>query len=168
MKVKRDKFACFGICSRIRSCGDIVMQKVVTLSENDTIELGERTAKLLKPGDVIALEGELGTGKTVFVKGVARGLKIYEHITSPTFNIVHSYEGGSVTLHHFDVYRVNDEDELFEIGFYEYLYKGDICIIEWADLIKNMLPENTIWIKLERIENNPDQRIITIRGLEPI
>jgi len=73
-----------------------------------------------------------------------------------------------MTLHHFDVYRVNDEDELFETGFEEYLYKGDICIIEWADLIKDMLPENTIWIKLERIENNPDQRIITIRGLEPI
>ena len=144
------------------------MQKVVTLSENDTIKLGEKTAGLLKPGDIIALEGELGTGKTVFVKGVAKGLKIREHITSPTFNIVHSYESESVTLHHFDVYRVNDEDELFETGFEEYLYKGDICIIEWADLIKDMLPENTIWIKLERIDNNPDQRMITIRGLEPI
>jgi len=144
------------------------MQKIVTHSEKDTIELGEKTAKLLKPGDVIALEGELGTGKTVFVKGVARGLEIREHITSPTFNIVHSYGSSGVTLHHFDVYRVNDEDELFEIGFEEYLYKGDICIIEWADLIKNMLPENTIWIKLERTEINPEQRIITIRGLDPI
>jgi len=144
------------------------MQELVTFNENDTIELGEKIAKLLKPGDIIALEGELGTGKTVFVKGVARGLQIPEHVTSPTFNIVHSYEGNGMTLHHFDVYRVNDEEELFEIGFEEYLYKGDISIIEWADLIKNMMPENTIWIKIERTDKNPDQRIITIRGLEPI
>ncbi|HAA25925.1 MAG TPA: tRNA (adenosine(37)-N6)-threonylcarbamoyltransferase complex ATPase subunit type 1 TsaE [Ruminiclostridium sp.] len=144
------------------------MQKFITYNENDTIELGEKTAGQMKPGDIIALEGELGTGKTVFVKGVAKGLNIREHVTSPTFNIVHSYEDGSITLHHFDVYRVSDEDELFEIGFEEYLYKGDICIIEWADLIKNMLPENTVWIKIERTDNNPDQRIITIRGLGPI
>ncbi|NLG88705.1 MAG: tRNA (adenosine(37)-N6)-threonylcarbamoyltransferase complex ATPase subunit type 1 TsaE [Clostridiaceae bacterium] len=144
------------------------MQKYVAHNENDTIELGQKTAGLLKAGDIVALEGELGTGKTVFVKGVAKGLNIREHVTSPTFNIVHSYEGGSITLHHFDVYRVSDEDELFEIGFEEYLYKGDICIIEWADLIKNMLPENTIWIKLERTDENPDRRIITIRGLEPV
>ena len=143
------------------------MQKFVTFDEIDTIRLGEKTATLLKPGDIIALEGELGTGKTVFVKGVARGLQISEHVTSPTFNIVHSYESNSMTLHHFDVYRVNDEDELFEIGFEEYLNKEDICIIEWADLIKNMLPENTIWIKIERTHKNPDQRTITIRGLEP-
>jgi tRNA threonylcarbamoyladenosine biosynthesis protein TsaE len=145
----------------------MVMQKFVTFDEIDTIRLGEKTATLLKPGDIIALEGELGTGKTVFVKGVARGLQISEHVTSPTFNIVHSYESNSMTLHHFDVYRVNDEDELFEIGFEEYLNKEDICIIEWADLIKNMLPENTIWIKIERTHKNPDQRTITIRGLEP-
>jgi len=144
------------------------MQKYVAHNENDTIELGQKTAGLLKAGDIVALEGELGTGKTVFVKGVAKGHNIREHVTSPTFNIVHSYEGGSITLHHFDVYRVSDEDELFEIGFEEYLYKGDICIIEWADLIKNMLPENTIWIKLERTDENPDRRIITIRGLEPV
>jgi len=144
------------------------VQEFITFNEIDTIKLGEKTARLLKPGDIIALEGDLGTGKTVFVKGVAMGLEIGEHVTSPTFNIVHSYESNSVTLHHFDVYRVNDEDDLFEIGFEEYLYKGDICIIEWADLIKNMLPDNTIWIKLQRTDDNPEQRIITIRGLESI
>ncbi len=138
----------------------------ITENEIETIKLGKRTAGFLKPGGIIALTGDLGTGKTSFVKGIAEGLLISKQVTSPTFTLVKSYEGCDIILHHFDVYRVHEEDDLFEIGFEEYLYKGDICVIEWADLIRNMLPPETIWIYLERTGHGTDERRIRIEGIE--
>lgn len=141
------------------------MRVVISESESDTVKLGERIANQLKKGDVVALSGDLGTGKTAFVKGLARGLGIDEYITSPTFTLVHSYKGSQFNLHHFDVYRISDEEELFEIGFEEYLHEGDLCVIEWADLIPNLIPPHSIWIHLEREGNGADKRKITIKGL---
>ncbi len=142
------------------------MRNRKTSGEKDTRRFGERIAALLKPGDIIALEGALGTGKTALVKGIAKGLGIHEQITSPTFTIVHSYQGERLTLHHFDVYRVHDEEELFNIGLEEYLYGEDICIIEWADLIRSMIPRRAIEIQLERTYEGDNERMITIKGLD--
>lgn len=143
-----------------------MIKEIISKNEADTIKLGEKIGRQLKRGDVIALTGELGTGKTAFVKGVACGLGIEEYITSPTFTLVHSYKGTVGYLHHFDVYRISDEEELFEIGFEEYLYGGDICIIEWADLIPNTIPSHSVWIHFEHIANNTDKRRITLEGME--
>jgi len=142
------------------------MQEFITKNERETIDLGKKLAELLDPGSIIALTGDLGTGKTIFVKGIAEGLSINEHITSPTFTLVHSYNGIKATLHHFDVYRVSDEDELFEIGFYEYLYSGDICVIEWADLIRNLIPSGAVWVHIERTGNDVNMCRITIDGVD--
>ena len=142
------------------------MYVIISENESDTVRLGEEIAKKLKKGDIVALVGDLGTGKTAFVKGLARGLGISEYVTSPTFTLVQSYKGLGINLHHFDVYRISDEDELFEIGFEEYLYEGDICVIEWADLIENLIPPGAIWIFFERTEDGGDRRRITVKGLE--
>ncbi len=138
------------------------MQQYITKGENETIELGRKLAPELKADGIIAITGDLGSGKTIFVKGLAKGLAIDEHITSPTFTLVHTYKGSDTTLHHFDVYRVCDEDELFEIGFYEYLHAGDICVIEWADLIRSIIPIQAVWVNIERTGNGDDERRITI------
>ncbi|NLM11578.1 MAG: tRNA (adenosine(37)-N6)-threonylcarbamoyltransferase complex ATPase subunit type 1 TsaE [Clostridiaceae bacterium] len=141
------------------------MYVVISESEQDTVKLGEKVAKQLKKGDVVALSGDLGTGKTAFVKGLAQGFGIDEYITSPTFTLVQSYKGPGFNLHHFDVYRISDEEELFEIGFEEYLYEGDICVIEWADLIQNLIPPRSVWINFERLEDGENKRRITVKGL---
>ncbi|HEY8422998.1 MAG TPA: tRNA (adenosine(37)-N6)-threonylcarbamoyltransferase complex ATPase subunit type 1 TsaE [Thermoclostridium sp.] len=143
-----------------------MMYVMISESESDTVKLGEKVAKQLKKGDIIALSGDLGTGKTAFVKGLARGLGIDEYVTSPTFTLVQTYNGPEFNLHHFDVYRISDEDELFEIGFEEYLYQGDICVIEWADLIPNLIPPKSIWINFERLAEGEDKRRITVKGLD--
>jgi tRNA threonylcarbamoyladenosine biosynthesis protein TsaE len=142
-----------------------IMQEYITKNEKETIDLGKTLAQQIKAGSIIAITGDLGSGKTIFVKGLAEGLSIHDHITSPTFTLVHSYEGLNTTLHHFDVYRVSDEDELFEIGFYEYLYSGDICVIEWAELISGLIPSNAVWVHIERTGNDTDERRITIEGM---
>ncbi len=139
------------------------MREYITENEAETIEVGKKLAGLLKCGDILAITGDLGSGKTALVKGIARGLSIDDYITSPTFTLVHSYRGSSVTLHHFDVYRVSTEDELFDIGFEEYLGSGDICVIEWADLIRPLLPPHTKWIHLERTQNTMDERKISLQ-----
>lgn len=118
-------------------------------------------AKKLMPGSVVALEGELGAGKTVFVKGIARQLKIQDEITSPTFNIVKEYEG-TLKLYHFDVYRIADPDELYEIGFEDYLNSNGILIIEWASNVLEVLPEDIIEVKITGSGYLP--RKITVTG----
>ena len=130
-------------------------------NEEDTMALGRSIAEKLKAGDVLALRGDLGTGKTFLTRAIAQGLGVPSRISSPTFTIVQEHEGGRLPLYHFDVYRVSDEDELFEIGFYEYFKKGGVCVIEWADLIEDMLPEGTVFIDLARGEEE-NERICTV------
>ena len=140
------------------------MEKIAVLkTPQETEALGIELAKELQPGAVIALTGDLGAGKTHLTKAIAKGLGITETLTSPTFTIVCEYDSGRLPLYHFDVYRINDTDELFEIGFEEYLHRGGVCIIEWADLLEEgLLPEETIYINMAYAEGETE-RICTIK-----
>ncbi|MCX7773316.1 MAG: tRNA (adenosine(37)-N6)-threonylcarbamoyltransferase complex ATPase subunit type 1 TsaE [Clostridia bacterium] len=135
--------------------------RFTTASEKETTELGQRLGEQLFPGAVISLEGDLGTGKTAITKGIAKGLGVFDMITSPTFTLVNTYSG-RITLHHFDVYRVDDPDELYAIGWEEYFTDDAVTIVEWGDRIPEMLPANTLHIVIKRDETSPDNRIITI------
>lgn len=138
-----------------------------TTSTEETIALGKRVATYLKPGDVILLDGDLGAGKTHFVKGLALGLGIDADVTSPTFTILNNYPKSTPSeplirqLNHFDVYRVNDEDEILDLGFEEMIYGEDISVIEWSRLIPGILPENSLTINIQH-GNSPQERIITM------
>ena len=131
-------------------------------SAEETTGLGEKLGRLLQKGDTVCLTGELGTGKTAFTGGIARALEIEGYITSPTFTIVNEYHEGRVPLYHFDVYRIGSPEEMYEIGFEEYLAGDGVVIIEWAELIESILPEQYISVKIERDEKNlQDGRWIT-------
>ncbi len=133
-------------------------------SEAETFALGQRIGVMAASGDIFLLDGDLGVGKTVFAKGVADGLGIDEPVVSPTFTIVHEYEG-RLPLYHFDVYRIADPDEMYEIGFDEYLYGEGVCLIEWPSMVEELLPETAVRITIEKDMNiNPDYRRITISG----
>ena len=134
-----------------------------TFSADDTFKLGEDIGKTAEPGEVITLTGDLGTGKTVFVQGLAKGLGIDDYINSPTFTIVQIYENGRLPLYHFDVYRIGEPEEMYEIGFEDYFYGEGVCLIEWASLIEELLPENAVRIKIEKdLEKGFDYRKITV------
>ncbi len=126
-------------------------------SEAETRAFGLELAQSLAAGDVVALIGDLGTGKTALTRYIAEGLGVAARITSPTFTIVKEYTDGRLPLYHFDVYRVSDEDELFNIGIDEYFYGEGVCVVEWADLILGILPENTKFIYLEYGENEGER-----------
>lgn len=137
------------------------MQKIVTSSEKDTIELGKKIAAHLKPGDVIALYGDLGSGKTAFTNGVASALGA-TGVQSPTFTIVNEYDDGSIPLYHFDAYRITSDDWL-NCGFDEYLFGDGVCIIEWSENITDILPENSVKIKISRdLDKGENIRIFEI------
>ena len=125
-------------------------KKIFIKNEKDSMEFGKLLSRKLTAGSVIALTGDLGTGKTTLTKAVAEGLGIKETITSPTFNIVKQYDSGRLPLYHFDVYRIGDEDEMFDIGFDEYVDGDGVCLIEWAELIKGIIPENAVSIKITK------------------
>ena len=129
----------------------------------DTFGFGSRMAEKAMPGAVITLNGDLGAGKTVFTKGFAHGLGISELVTSPTFTILQEYSGGRIPLYHFDAYRIEDPDEMEEVGLDHYLYGSGVCIIEWAEIIRDILPENTISVTIEKDPGKGTQyrRIIT-------
>jgi tRNA threonylcarbamoyladenosine biosynthesis protein TsaE len=140
------------------------MSKTITQSPEQTMEVAKRLGEKLKPGHVVCLNGDLGTGKTAFTTGIARSLGIDGYITSPTFTIVNEYTTGSLKMYHFDVYRIDNEDEMFEIGFEEYINGDAITVIEWADLIKGILPENRIEVLLEKdLSKGENVRVITIK-----
>ncbi len=126
------------------------MNKHLVKNEIETKAFAEKVARVLKPGSVLALMGDLGTGKTTFSKYLGKALGITEQITSPTFTIVQEYRSGKVPMFHFDVYRISSIEEMDDIGYEEYFYSQAIVVIEWADLIEEILPENTnkIWIEL--------------------
>jgi tRNA threonylcarbamoyladenosine biosynthesis protein TsaE len=131
-------------------------------SAGETAELGKKLGKILQKGDNICLTGALGTGKTALTGGIAAGLGIDGYITSPTFTIVNEYEG-RLPLYHFDVYRIGSPGEMFDTGYYEYISGDGVTVIEWADIIKEILPEERIEINLEKDDKNDmDSRMITI------
>ena len=125
------------------------MREVLIRNEEDTRAFGHQLAEKLQPNTVIALIGDLGTGKTTLSRYIAEGLGVKETITSPTFTVVLEYHSGRLPLYHFDVYRVNDPDDLFEIGAEEYFYKGGVSIVEWADQVAEILPDDTLCIFIE-------------------
>lgn len=137
------------------------MKQIKTISAEQTFSVGKYLGERLKEGDIICLEGGLGAGKTAFTGGIAAALGIEGYITSPTFTLVNEYQG-RIPFYHFDVYRISDPEEMFEIGFEDYIYGNGIVVIEWADLIKEILPHEYIWVKIEKdIENGDDIRIIS-------
>lgn len=127
------------------------MDKVMeTRSAQETFALGKKIGECAKAGQVYSLVGDLGVGKTVFTQGLAQGLGIIEPVNSPTFTIMQVYEEGRLPFYHFDVYRIGDVSEMDEIGYEEYFYGEGVCLIEWADLIEEILPEDCIRIRIEK------------------
>ena len=132
-------------------------------SVEETSKIGSNLGKLLKGGDIVCLTGDLGTGKTHITKGIAKGLEIDDNITSPTFNIVNEYENGRLKLNHFDVYRVSDPDEIYAIGFDDYIFSDAVSVIEWANYIEEILPKEYIHISIEKdLSKGESYRKITI------
>ena len=123
---------------------------VETFSADETYEYGRKMGAEAQPGDVYCLTGDLGVGKTVFTQGFAAGLGVREPVSSPTFTIVQEYEGEKMPFYHFDVYRIGDAEEMEEIGFEEYVYGQGVCLIEWANLIREILPEDFMGILIEK------------------
>ena len=136
-------------------------------SPGETEALGAALAKLLWPGAVVAFTGDLGAGKTAFVRGMAQGLGVAGRVTSPTFTIVNEYEGGRLPLFHFDLYRLASSDELFEIGWEDYLRRGGVCAVEWSENAAGALERDTVRVDLRRGAED-GQRVITIQGADGI
>lgn len=130
---------------------------IIIKNEQETQDFGLKLAENSKPGTVIALIGDLGTGKTTLTKSIAKGLGIDDVITSPTFNIVREYDTGRLPLYHFDVYRIGDIEEMYELGYEEYFYGSGVCVVEWADLIEELLPEDAVIIRIEYGENEGER-----------
>ena len=139
-------------------------QRFITNGPEETEALGARLARALEPGAVVAFTGDLGAGKTAFVRGLARGLGIPDRVTSPTFTIVNEYEGGRLPLFHFDLYRLGCADELFDIGWEDYLARGGVCAVEWSERMEELLEPGTIRVDLRRGEDE-DRRVITVEGV---
>ena len=137
-----------------------------TNSEKETFELGKNLGEQAKAGQIFCLNGDLGVGKTVFTQGFAKGLGIEENVNSPTFAIIQVYEEGRIPLYHFDVYRIGDPEEMYEIGYEEYFFGEGVCLIEWSKLIDELIPEEAINIEIDKnLEKGLDYRKITVEGL---
>lgn len=135
-------------------------------SARETLELGKKMGEQAVPGTVYTLTGELGTGKTVFTQGFAEGLGILEPVSSPTFTILQEYDSGRLPFYHFDVYRISDVEEMEEIGYEDYIYGEGVCLIEWADLIEELLPGQRCRIVIEKdLEKGFDYRRITVEEM---
>ena len=132
---------------------------VKTYCEAGTASAGERFAKLLRAGDVVAFTGDLGAGKTAFIRGMAKGLGLDARVSSPTFTIVNEYMG-EVPLFHFDMYRLKDSDELFEIGWEDYLERGGVCAVEWSENVRDAFLPGTIYVDIAK--TGETERVITI------
>ena len=139
---------------------------IETRSQEETFETGRKLGEKAVPGQVFTLMGDLGVGKTVFTQGLARGLGIQEPVSSPTFTIVQVYEEGRLPFYHFDVYRIGDVEEMDEVGYDDYIMGDGVSLIEWADLIEEILPEKRTEVRIEKdLEQGFDYRKITIREL---
>ena len=137
--------------------------EIISNSPQETEAAGAELAGWLEPGSVVAFTGDLGAGKTAFTRGLARGLGIPDRVTSPTFTIVNEYEGGRLPLFHFDMYRLGSSDELFDIGWEDYLTRGGVCAVEWSENIADALENDTVRVDIRRGEGE-EQRVITITG----
>lgn len=143
------------------------MMILESFSESDTFEIGKKLAMNSKPGDIFALSGDLGVGKTVFAKGFAEGLGIKENISSPTFTFVLVYENGRMPLYHFDMYRIADPEELEEIGYEDYFFGEGVCLVEWPSRVEELLPENTVRVSIEKdLSKDFMYRKIVVEGLK--
>ena len=134
-----------------------------TMSPKETFELGKKIGLEAKAGEIICLDGDLGVGKTVFTQGFAKGLGIDEAVNSPTFTIIQEYDEGRLPLYHFDVYRIGDPEEMYEIGYEDYFYGQGVCLIEWAKLIEELIPDEAKIVLIgKNLENGLDYRKITV------
>lgn len=132
-------------------------------SSQMTFEFAKKIGEKLKSGDVLCLDGDLGVGKTVFTKGVAAGLGIKDDVSSPTFTLIQEYYGGRLPLYHFDVYRIDGLWDMDDLGYEEYFYGEGVCLVEWGSMIKELFPENTIYVRIEKdLEKGIDYRKITV------
>ena len=138
--------------------------EIITNSPAETEAAGAALAAELKPGSVIAFTGDLGAGKTAFTRGLARGLGVEERVTSPTFTIVNEYEGGRLPLFHFDMYRLEDADSLFDIGWEDYLARGGVCAVEWSENVADALERDTVRVDIRR-GGEESRRVISV---EPV
>lgn len=142
------------------------IMKIKSNSFEETKKIAYDLAINSKEGAVYCLTGDLGVGKTVFAKGFAEGLQIKSDITSPTFTIINIYDG-RLPFYHFDVYRINNEYEMEDTGYEDYFYGDGVCLVEWAEIIKNLIPKNALWIKIEKdLSISDNYRIITIEEIE--
>ena len=139
----------------------------LTYSPAETESLGQRLGQMVQPGTLIAYTGDLGAGKTAFTRGLARGLGIKERVTSPTFTIVNEYEGGRLPLFHFDLYRLDSSDELWDIGWEDYLARNGVCAVEWSERAAEAMEEPLVRVDL-RLGKTADERLISITGLEKL
>ena len=139
------------------------MMQITTHSADETQALGQKLASRLAPGDVIAYFGDLGAGKTAFTRGLAQGLGITDPVTSPTYTIVNEYLSGRIPLFHFDMYRLSSSDELFDIGWEDYLSRGGVCAVEWSENVEDAL-QDALRVTIEKDADEPDTRHITITG----
>lgn len=138
-----------------------------TNTPNETFDLGKKIGEAALPGQIYTLTGDLGVGKTIFTQGVAVGLGITEPVNSPTFTIIQIYEGGRLPFYHFDVYRIGDIEEMEEIGYDDYFFGNGMCLIEWANLIEEILPAGLIKVTIEKdLAKGFEYRRITIEGPE--
>lgn len=138
-----------------------------SFSPEDTFQIAKEIGKQAKAGDVFCLNGDLGVGKTLFSQGFARGLGIEESVNSPTFTIVQEYDDGRLPLYHFDVYRIDDPEEMEEVGFWDMVYGEGVCLIEWANLIEDILPEQCTAITIEKnLDKGFDYRLIRVENEE--
>ncbi len=133
----------------------------ITKTPEETELLGERLGKTMSGGEVIAYRGDLGAGKTAFTRGLARGLGISMRVTSPTYTVVNEYSGGRLPLFHFDMYRLGSSDELFDIGWEDYLARGGVCAVEWSENVDDAM-DGAIFVSIERLDD--ETREITIEG----
>ena len=138
----------------------------ITNSPEETENIGAAVGRIIPAGTVLAYRGDLGAGKTAFTRGLARGLGFTEAVTSPTYTIVNEYLGGRLPLFHFDMYRLSSADDLFDIGWEDYLDRGGVCAVEWSERVDDALPEDTILVDISRGSGGENDRVITITGGE--
>ncbi|WP_302625197.1 tRNA (adenosine(37)-N6)-threonylcarbamoyltransferase complex ATPase subunit type 1 TsaE [uncultured Eubacterium sp.] len=134
-----------------------------TMSPQETFELGKKIGQAAVPGDIICLDGDLGVGKTVFTQGFAKGLEIDEVVNSPTFTIIQEYDDGRIPLYHLDVYRIGEPEEMYELGYEDYFFGEGVCLIEWSQLIDELIPDSAKRILIEKdLNQGLDYRKISI------